>query len=279
MKEKDRNMLIAAAKSYVIGATMTVPGVSGGSMAMVLGIYDQIISSVPSLLSKNFKKAFIFLLVAGCSGLLGALSASPLLKYLLQNFYTVVMYFFLGAIIGSIPMIVRKSRITKANWPKVFFAIPGIILVVLISFIPEGVVKLGEGNFLIQIVAGIGVSIGFVLPGISFSYLLVVLGIYESLITYLSALDFLPLIPLCIGLCIGILVLSGFLKKAMESWPTITFPLIMGFVLGSLPQVFPGVPSGMDMVFSVLSFIVGALSIWATSGELQYVGKGIAKKA
>ena len=55
MKEKDRNMLIAAAKSYVIGATMTVPGVSGGSMAMVLGIYDQIISSVPSLLSKNFK--------------------------------------------------------------------------------------------------------------------------------------------------------------------------------------------------------------------------------
>ena len=53
----------------------------------------------------------------------------------------------------------------------------------------------------------------------------------------------------------------------------------MGFVLGSLPQVFPGVPSGMDMVFSVLSFIVGALSIWATSGELQYVGKGIAKKA
>ena len=176
-------------------------------------------------------------------------------------------------------MIVRKSRITKTNWPKVFFAIPGIILVVLISFIPEGVVRLGEGNFLIQIVAGIGVSIGFVLPGISFSYLLVVLGIYESLITYLSALDFLPLIPLCIGLCIGILVLSGFLKKAMESWPSITFPLIMGFVLGSLPQVFPGVPSGMDMVFSVLSFIVGALSIWATSGELQYVGKGIAKKA
>ena len=61
---------------------MTVPGVSGGSMAMVLGIYDRIISAVPELLSKNFKKAFVFLLLAGCSGLIGALSASPLLKYL-----------------------------------------------------------------------------------------------------------------------------------------------------------------------------------------------------
>ena len=183
MKEKTKDKLITALKSYVIGATMTVPGVSGGSMAMVLGIYDKIISSVPDLLSKNFKKAFIFLLVAGCSGLIGALSASPLLKYLLSNFYLVVMYFFLGAIIGSIPMIVRKSQITKMNWANAFFAIPGIAVVLLISMIPEGLIQLGGSNVILQIICGIGVSIGFVLPGISFSYLLVVLGLYEGLIT------------------------------------------------------------------------------------------------
>ena len=277
MKDKTKDNLTTVLKSYVIGATMTVPGVSGGSMAMVLGIYDQIISSVPDLLSKNFKKAFIFLLVAGCSGLIGALSASPLLKYLLSNFYLVVMYFFLGAIIGSIPMIVRKSQITKKNWINAFFAIPGIAVVLLISMIPEGLIQLGGSNVILQIICGIGVSIGFVLPGISFSYLLVVLGLYEGLITYRSELNFVPLIPLCIGLVIGIVLLAGLLKKAMEKWPTITFPVIMGFVLGSLPQVFPGLPSGIAILWCVLSFLVGAIVIWATSGELKYIKKPIAK--
>ena len=277
MKDKTKDKLTTVLKSYVIGATMTVPGVSGGSMAMVLGIYDQIISSVPDLLSKNFKKAFIFLLVAGCSGLIGALSASPLLKYLLSNFYLVVMYFFLGAIIGSIPMIVRKSQITKKNWRNAFFAIPGIAVVLLISMIPEGLIQLGGSNVILQIICGIGVSIGFVLPGISFSYLLVVLVLYEGLITYLSELNFIPLIPLCIGLVIGIVLLAGLLKKAMEKWPTITFPVIMGFVLGSLPQVFPGLPSGIAILWCLLSFLVGAIVIWATSGELKYIKKPIAK--
>ena len=86
MKEKTKDTLVTALKSYVIGATMTVPGVSGGSMAMVLGIYDRIISAVPSIFSKDFKKAFLFLLVAGCSGLIGALSASPVLKFLLSSY-------------------------------------------------------------------------------------------------------------------------------------------------------------------------------------------------
>ncbi|MCI7605796.1 MAG: DUF368 domain-containing protein [Spirochaetales bacterium] len=277
MKDKTKDTLVTALKSYVIGATMTVPGVSGGSMAMVLGIYDRIISAVPSIFSKDFKKAFLFLLVAGCSGLIGALSASPVLKFLLSSYYMIVMYFFLGAIVGSIPMIVRKSRVNKSNWANALFFIPGMIVVILISLIPEGIIELGGGNVLIQIICGIGVSIGFVLPGISFSYLLVVLGLYEGLITYLSNLDFLPLIPLCIGLVIGIVGLAGLLKKAMEKCPTITFPIIMGFVLGSLPQVFPGLPNGISILWCLLTFIVGAVVIWATSGELQYLKKGIAK--
>ena len=187
------------------------------------------------------------------------------------------MYFFLGAIIGSIPMIVRKSQINKNNWQKALFLIPGVVVVLLISIIPEGIIQLGGSNVLFQIICGIGVSIGFVLPGISFSYLLVVLGLYEGLITYLSNLEFLPLIPLCIGLVIGIVLLAGLLKKAMEKWPTITFPVIMGFVLGSLPQVFPGIPKGISILWCILSFSIGAIVIWATSGELQYIKKRVEK--
>ena len=72
-------------------------------------------------------------------------------------------------------------------------------------------------------------------------------------------------------------VKNTLLKKAMEKWPTITFPVIMGFVLGSLPQVFPGLPSGIAILWCLLSFLVGSIVIWATSGELKYIKKPIAK--
>ena len=267
MDEKKKDLIKVGIKSYVVGASMTVPGVSGGSMAMVLGIYDRIISSVPLLLTKDFKKGFLFLLLAGLCGLGGAFSASPVLSFLLKNYYIIVMFFFLGAIVGSIPMIIKKSQLNKSNWYDAFFIILGIAIVTLISFIPEDIVSLGESSFLSQFICGVLVSIGFVLPGISFTYLLVVLGLYESLIGHLSNLEILPLIPLSVGIVVGVFLLSGLLKKSMESFPQITFPIILGFLIGSLPQVFPSLPAGIEILFSLLSFVAGLLIIYFVSKE------------
>ncbi len=252
-----KEILNYALKSYIVGATMTVPGVSGGSMAMVLGIYDRIISAVPELLTKAFKSAFLFLLLCGGFGLLGAVSASPLLSYLLSNFYSVVMFFFIGAIAGSIPLIVRKSEINSHNWPCLLFAILGIATVILIGYIPQDAIALGSSNIFFQLLCGILVSIGFVLPGISTTYLLVVLGLYESIITCLSNLNFLPLIPLALGVIIGVFLLTGLLKKSMEKYPSVTFPIILGFMLGSIPEVFPPMETGWRLAVSILTFALG----------------------
>ena len=267
MDEKKKDLISVAIRSYITGASMTVPGISGGSMAMVFGIYDRIIASVPLLLTKDFKRAFLFLLLTGGCGLIGAFSASPVLSFLLKNYYIIVMFFFLGAIVGSIPMIIKKSQLNKSNWYDAFFIILGIAIVTLISFIPEDIVSLGESSFLSQFICGVLVSIGFVLPGISFTYLLVVLGLYESLIGHLSNLEILPLIPLSVGIVVGIFLLSGLLKKSMESFPQITFPIILGFLIGSLPQVFPSLPAGIEILFSLLSFVAGLLIIYFVSKE------------
>ncbi len=257
MENNKKILLPDALKSYVVGATMTVPGVSGGSMAMILGFYDRLISAVPELLTKNFKKAFIYLLICGSCGLLGAVSASPLLSYLLEHFYSIVMFFFIGAVVGSIPLIVRKSEINKKNWPCLFFAAIGIVCVLLIGYIPKDMIAIGESNYFYQILCGILVSIGFVLPGISTTYLLVVLGLYEGIINCLSTLKFLPLIPLAIGVVIGVFLLTGLLKKSMEKAPSVTFPIILGFMIGSVPEVFPPLESGWRLVLSILTFILG----------------------
>lgn len=253
-------------KSYIVGATMTVPGVSGGSMAMVLGIYDKIISAVPELLSRNFKKAFLFLLLCGSFGLLGAVSASPLLTYLLDNFYSIVMFFFIGAIVGSLPLIIRKSALTKSNWAYIFFTLIGIAVVYLISYIPKDLF-MSEGNVLLDILCGILVSIGFVLPGISTTYLLVVLGLYENILNCLSTLNFLPLIPLAFGVILGVFLLTGLLKKSMEKYPFITFPIILGFMLGSIPEVFPPIESGWRLAVSILTFALGFVLVFFVSDE------------
>lgn len=254
---KKKTVLVDMAKSYVVGATMTVPGVSGGSMAMILGIYDKLIGAVPELLSSNFKRAFIYLFLCGSCGLLGAVSASPLLEYLLTSFYSIVMFFFIGAVIGSIPDIIRKSLITSRNWPCIFYSLIGVVVVLLISYIPGDYIRLGESSFFIQILCGIAVSIGFVLPGISTTYLLVVLGLYESILTHLSSLDFIPLIPLALGVIIGTFLLTGLLKKAMEGYPSVTFPIILGFMAGSVYEVFPPLAEGWNILFPLLSFVAG----------------------
>lgn len=267
MDEKKKDLINVAIRSYITGASMTVPGISGGSMAMVFGIYDRIIASVPLLLTKDFKRAFLFLLLTGGCGLIGAFSASPLLSYLLSNFYKVVMFFFVGAIVGSIPMIVKKSNLKKDNWYYILFSILGIAIVTLVGFIPEDIVRLGESSFISQFICGVLVSIGFVLPGISFSYLLVVLGLYEALITHLSQLEILPLIPLSVGIVVGIFLLTGLLKKSMEDYPSVTFPLILGFLIGSIPQVFPQLPVKGEIIASILTFLMGLFIIYFVSKE------------
>lgn len=262
---KEKTYISLAIKTFIIGATMCVPGLSGGSIAMVLGIYDKLITSISDILSKNFKKALVVLIISGIFGLLGFFSASPFLSYLLTHFYSIVMLFFIGAIVGSIPMIVKKSDITKDNWYYSFFVIIGVIFVYLISYIPEGAITIGESSFIIQFICGLLVSIGFVLPGISFTYLLAVLGLYEAVINNVAHFNIIPLIPMGIGLLVGIFAFSGLLKIALEKYPSITFPIILGFVLGSIYPLFPSLSGSKEIILSSISFVLGLVIVFFTS--------------
>ena len=88
--------LLISIKAFVVGATMVIPGVSGGSMAMILGEYDKLIGSVPGLLRKNsFKNSFIYLCIFCISAVLGIFLASKPLEMLLNSYYGIVMFFFI----------------------------------------------------------------------------------------------------------------------------------------------------------------------------------------
>lgn len=263
-------MLKTIIKSFVIGSSMMIPGVSGGSMAMILGEYDHLISAVANLFSKKtFFTNFIYLLVFLVFALLGIVLVASPLEMLLDRYSTVIMYLFIGAVAGTVPMMLKKAKTEKLDFISLVYIAIGILLVLSIRFIPPGIFNptLDNGIFsiLLQILGGIIISVGLILPGISTSYLLLVFGLYESILSAINNHEFLSLLPIMLGLVGGILVLSKALDEAMKKAPKVTYTLILGFLLGSIKEIYPGLPSSYMIILALLLFVSGFLLVYFLS--------------
>lgn len=247
-------------KGMCVGGSMLIPGVSGGSMAMILGIYNELISAVSSFF-KNKRNNIALLGTFGVGGIVGILLFAKPLLYLTDTYTFPMMYFFMGAVLGSIPMIYKQAEIKKISIRSVLYILVGFIIISLISFIPKELfdVDLSTGimDYLLLVIAGVVSAVALVLPGISTSYMLLVLGMYEET---MKAIDefYLPyLIPLGIGLFIGIVFTTKILEKAMTSYSEAAYLIILGFVVGSVIQVFPGIPSGINIIISLFTLFIG----------------------
>ena len=267
MKDK----IISFFKGAWIGGTMTVPGVSGGSMAMILNIYERVINSVSSF-RKDVKNNLIFLIIFASGGLLGALLFSKYIIMPLMELYPMPTgYFFLGAVAGGAPIILKTANVKKVNFKTFACPIAGMIPVLLIALIPNGIFhqtnSLTVAGCVIQLFGGLFVAIPLVLPGISVSQVLLMMGIYETLIKAAGTADFATLFsftPMYIGIIIGTLAMAKIMDKAMTKYPTVTYLVIFGFLLGSLPQLmlFAGLPTGLDIPICIVTAFAGFCFIY-----------------
>ena len=134
--EKKDNYIEATLKGAIIGGTMLVPGVSGGSMAMILGIYKRLISSVSSFF-KDIRINIIFLTLFVIGAVFGmVMFAKPLLE-LIENHTRPMMYFFLGAVAGGVPLIYKQSKVKDINVKQLIYIILGVAIVLVFAFLPE----------------------------------------------------------------------------------------------------------------------------------------------
>lgn len=252
-------------KGFIIGATMIVPGVSGGTMAMILGIYDRLISAVSSF-CKDPRDNFGFLVRFTLSAGLGLFLFSAPLSWLLENYEVPTLYFFIGAVIGGIPLIEKKSEVKRIDINATLYFLIGALAVTLISGLPQNLFQnttvVGASGWIMIILAGIVSAIALILPGISFSHFLLILGLYEQLLTAIRNLEFNFLIPLAIGVLTGIVLFSKILEHVMERYPKAIYLLILGFIIGSIAQIFPGIPLGLELVFSVAAAAAGFFSTY-----------------
>lgn len=247
---------------------------------MVLGLYDDLISSVNGIFDKKRRRESIkFLLWFLLGAAVGFVLFAKLITFLLGNDACAVAtrYFFLGAVAGGAPLIFRATSLRRISLPAVLYTVLGIAMALLIGLIPEGLFELsGEGagalikSIVIQLFGGLVVAIALVLPGISCSQMLCVIGVYEPFTKAVSELDFgklLTFLPLAVGTVLGIFLTTGILERAMKKAPMQTYLIIFGFVLGSLPELFPGLPAGWDLLFAPLALAAGFLLVYFISGR------------
>lgn len=255
---KFRQQLIVAAKGAVVGGTMLVPGVSGGTMCILLGIYDQLIHGVSAFFQNkraNFWLLFWFCLGGG-TGIL--LLAKPLFQ-VMELFPRPAGFFFMGAVAGSVPLTVQKAKVTSFTWHVPVYVVIGMVIVWVLSKLPTLDQMDGGGiaQYGMLAAAGVAAAVALVLPGISVSYLLLVLGLYGPTIQALDQLNLPFLLSLGLGLAAGIIATTKLLEHLMQAHPRATYLIILGFVVASIPTIFPGVPSGMEWPVCAAALLAG----------------------
>ena len=253
--------LLVIFKGFFVGGTMMVPGVSGGSMAMILGIYNRLIESIATF-RKNPAKNASFLIKFCIGAVFGiALFSRFIITPLLALFPLQVSYFFLGAVAGGVPMIYKTAGVKKFSLNAIIYPVIGIIAVLLLGIIPQGLFAPSDSfslsNILLQMLGGVIIAIGLILPGVSVSQLLLMLGLYSSVISALNTFNLLPFLPMVVGVLTGCLVSAKLMDKAMKKHPEPTYLIVFGFLLGSLTELFPGIPFGMDIPICLLTFAAG----------------------
>ena len=263
-----KNKISTLYKGILIGSTMLVPGVSGASMAIILGVYDQLIDAVSDFL-KDSKRNFIFLVffVAG-AGAGMVLLAKPILS-LLESYPKVMGFLFIGAVAGGIPAIYAQAQVNGFFVKNILYIIMGMLVVGVMSLVEterfiNGVLGGGYTPVFLLLAGGLA-AVALILPGISVSYLLLVMGLYQELMYAISELDLTFLLPIGVGLFAGIVLFAKGVKFLMTRYPQISYLTILGFMLGSLIEVFPGLPVGGEWLVSVLAAGVGFYFIFSLS--------------
>lgn len=244
---KVKEFLLNMLKGGAIGAAMIIPGVSGGTIAVLLNVYDKLINAVGDL-KRDFKNSFVFLLSIILGAVIAFVALMIPLKLALEHAYLPTVLLFMGLMCGSCPKLVKDARANGLKRIDCISILLPLAIVIGICFIPGmGDVDLGAdmsvGMYFALIGVGMLASCALVVPGVSGSMLMMIFGFYEPLISTFGTLLSSPLHALAVlalfavGLLVGFFTIAKIMQLALKKYPRVTFWAIVGFVIGSIPAI------------------------------------------
>lgn len=270
---KTKDWLLRFVKGMFIGSGFILPGVSGGALAAIFGIYERIISFLAHI-TRNFKENVLFFIPVGLGGVTGVFLLSFVVSFLLGTYETIILWFFVGCIIGTVPALWQEAGKKGRSTREIIILAVSFVLGFLFLWKGSGLFSHVDQNFFTWVIAGGLIGLGMIVPGLSPSNFLVYMGMYKAMSDGIKDLNFSVIIPIGIG---GIVTVLG-LSKVMDyifskAYPQL-FHFILGIVFASTVMIVPTNYSGFNLgsyagcfVLCVLGILLGA---WMSKLEDQY---------
>lgn len=285
-------MLIKVIGGFLMALADSVPGVSGGTIAFLMGLYDDFINSLNNIVSKDKekrKKAIVFLLKLGSGWIVGMALAAIVIKAVFEKHIYAISSLFMGFIVFAIPLIIYEEKDSfKGKYQNSIFALFGIAIVVLVTYLSTHVTGIndlsvsnltfGKGVFLF--VGAMCAISAMVLPGISGSTIMLVFGIYQAIMSAISGFlhlqfTYVPaLFIFGLGIIAGVLTVVKGLKYLLEKHRSAIMYVIVGMMLGSFYAIIMGPTSLKENpqpalsfeTFNIWFFIIGGIVILGIQG-------------
>jgi putative membrane protein len=250
---------------FVLGITTIIPGLSTGTMAIVFNVYDRLIG----IITPNIKKiiaAWKFLLPLAVGAIVGLIFFSRLITLLFANYPVPTYWFFIGLITGSLPLVyskVQQPGSARLSFPALICCIIAFALMALMALMAPmestaSYTVLTPSLFGILVLGGSIAAIAMIIPGISGSFLLLVIGLYRTFVQAVSELNIPLILPVVLGAVIGLLLGAAFVRFLLSRVPSQTYGAVLGLVAGSVFVLFPGgFGEGIGVVISVACLLVG----------------------
>ena len=287
------NFILDILKGMVMGIANVIPGVSGGTMAVSMGIYDKLITALTHLL-KDFKKSFKILLPLGIGMLVGILGLARVIEWLFGVVPVQTNLLFIGLIVGGLPMIIKEVKGKK-------FKISYIIGFLAFFFLVTGLallngVKGADADLSFSIITEIKLFIvgmiaaaTMVIPGVSGSMMLMLMGYYEPVISTLNstvdalkaqdmaglAAGFGVIIPFGLGIVVGIVAIAKLIEYLFAKFSAVVYWCIIGLITASpiaivimKKEIFAEI-NAITVITAVLAFAIGCVIAYFLGGDVK----------
>ena len=271
-----KNNIILMLKGAVFGVANIIPGVSGGTIALTMGIYEDFISSISNFFNKP-KKSLKFLLPFGSGAALSILLMSKLISFCLDKFPFPTTLFFVGLILGGVPMLTKKVKKKKIKPTNLGIAALTFSIVMIMFFMKSGnnFVNLANPNLLIYLVLGLVGMIAaatMIIPGVSGSFVLMLLGFYEPIVNTVGDLtnfsnlvhNLLILATFGLGVLVGMILIAKLIEFLFKKYEVPTYYAILGFVIASIITLILGaISTKLAFVHIIVGLITLAIGTFA----------------
>lgn len=248
-------------KGIMIGAGCILPGISSGVLCVIFGIYDKLLDSILNFFT-DIRKNFRFLFPLALGGFVGIIIFSKILQFLLYKYQLQTKSAFIGLILGGVVLLFRqicKDKEEKFKIKNLIYLLGSLIIGIGMVFIENkmGIETVENASYIYLIFSGFLMSIGIVVPGVSNTIILMLLGVYSLYLSSVSTLYLPVLIPMAIGLGFGSIIFMKIIKFLLDKFYIKTMFSIIGFTLGSIFVLFPEIGSGLELFISVFCVIGG----------------------